>query len=123
MFSKRLRKLRKEKKITQIELANTVNLTQSTIASYENGYKLPTLDTLCYLARFFDVSCDYLLGMSEKRNDRNSSLLEDNFSDDELRILKYYDRLTIENKDYVAGIMVQCLKEQDKQKSTVRDIG
>ncbi|AKL96307.1 transcriptional regulator [Clostridium aceticum] len=64
-FSHRLKQLRKEKKITQEDLANQLNKTRSTVAGYETERKEPDYDTLKKIAEFFDVSTDYLLGHSD----------------------------------------------------------
>lgn len=63
-----LKQLRNEKKITQRELANLLNLSPSTIAMYETGQRKPDFETLQKIADFFDVSTDYLLGRTDIRN-------------------------------------------------------
>jgi transcriptional regulator with XRE-family HTH domain len=63
-----LKLLRQEKKITQKELATILNLSPSTIAMYETGKRKPDSDTLKLLADYFDVSVDYLLGRTSKKN-------------------------------------------------------
>ena len=62
--------LRKEKKITQKEIAYFLKTTQTTYARYENGMRQPDIETLCKLADYFNVSVDYLLGNA--RNKKNS---------------------------------------------------
>ncbi len=57
-------KLRKEKGLTQIELAKILNLDQTTVSKWENEKAVPDTTTLINLAEFFDVSTDYLLGRS-----------------------------------------------------------
>ncbi|AOY78145.1 helix-turn-helix domain-containing protein [Clostridium formicaceticum] len=64
-FSHRLKQLRKEKKLTQEDLAIQLNKTRSTVAGYETERKEPDYDTLKKIAEFFDVSIDYLLGHSD----------------------------------------------------------
>ncbi len=53
-----IRKLRLQKKLTQIELAQLCNTTQGTISSYENGRYEPDLQTLKRMADIFGVSID-----------------------------------------------------------------
>jgi transcriptional regulator with XRE-family HTH domain len=67
MFTSRLKDLRSEKKLTQKELAENLNLTHSTISKYERGDLEPSNDVLLSISDFFDVSVDFLLG---KTNDR-----------------------------------------------------
>lgn len=67
-FAERLKLLRKELNLTQEELAIKLNRTRSTIAGYETERKQPDYDTLKFIADFFNVSTDYLLGRTENRD-------------------------------------------------------
>ncbi|NPV52169.1 MAG: helix-turn-helix domain-containing protein [Firmicutes bacterium] len=64
-FSERLKSLREEKGLLQRELAHQVNLSRVAITYYEQGKRFPDRDTLIKLAKFFNVSLDYLLGASD----------------------------------------------------------
>ena len=66
-LGERLAALRKEKGLSQAELAKLLNMGQSTIAMYERNRRTPDPATLNRLADFFDVSVDYLLGRTDKR--------------------------------------------------------
>lgn len=68
MVKLRLKELRIECNLTQEQLSKIINLTQSTIAGYENGSKSPSMETIILLAELFSVSTDYLLGVSNIRN-------------------------------------------------------
>lgn len=59
-----IKSLRKEKGLTQVQLAEAFNLDQTAISKWENGKALPDTQMLIRLAEFFDVSTDYLLGRS-----------------------------------------------------------
>lgn len=59
MCGKKIRQLRLDKNITQAELANLLNVSVSTIASYEIGRRKPRPDSLQTLADYFKVSVDY----------------------------------------------------------------
>lgn len=81
MFSgERLKKLREEKNLTQIELGKAFNISHSTINRYENGLRQPDNETLINMSNFFNVSVDYLLGISNTRNDseRITDILQNN---------------------------------------------
>lgn len=67
-FSNRLISLRKERAMTQEDLAKVIQKKRSTVSGYETEGKEPDLETVCVLARYFDVSTDYLLGYSDERN-------------------------------------------------------
>lgn len=64
-FGQRLKEVRSEKKITQIALAEKLNVDKSTIAKYETDKIEPSISMLIELAKFFDVSTDYLLGLTD----------------------------------------------------------
>ena len=67
-FSERLKALRQEKNITQRALANHLNITDTAYGFYEQGKNYPNMDILIKLADYFEVSLDYLVGRSEKRD-------------------------------------------------------
>ncbi|ATW84542.1 helix-turn-helix transcriptional regulator [Weizmannia coagulans] len=64
MLAKRLRQARKNKKLTQEQLAHLVKTTKGTISNYENEYSTPSNEMLKDLAKALDVTTDYLLGRS-----------------------------------------------------------
>lgn len=59
--------LRKEYGWTQAELANKLNISQQAVSKYEKGERDPDIDVLLRIANIFNVSTDYLLGLSEQR--------------------------------------------------------
>lgn len=66
-FPKNLRLIRKLRKVTQDELAKSINTTRSCISNYEHGTRQPDGETIRLIADYFDVSIDYLLGRSSIR--------------------------------------------------------
>lgn len=68
MFGKRLKELRKKNELTQSDLAKIINVSPSTIGMYERENRQPTVETLNHLANHFQVTVDYLLGRTNKRN-------------------------------------------------------
>ncbi len=65
-FGDRVRGLREDRDLNQTALAKAVNMTQRKISYIECGKYEPSLDDIVALCRFFHVSADYLLGLSEK---------------------------------------------------------
>ena len=65
MLSSRLKDLRTQKKITQEELANHLSIPRGTYAHYELGKREPDNNMLLRIASFFNVSTDYLLGLTD----------------------------------------------------------
>ncbi len=76
-FGTRLKELRKSKHITQQELAEAVNLVKSSISAYEKDLKYPSIDVLIKLSNYFDVSCDYLLGLTDNIEIKHYDLTEE----------------------------------------------
>ena len=63
----RLRQLRLEKGFSQKHVADSTGVVHAIISEYELGQKTPSLASFFRLCRFFDVSADYLLGLSDNR--------------------------------------------------------
>ena len=61
----RIKELRKQKKMTQKQLAEKIFVDASAISFWENGVNLPSTEKQVMLADLFGVSLDYLLGRSE----------------------------------------------------------
>lgn len=73
-FGKRLRELRQESGLNQIQLAEKLGMSRGSISFYENADRMPDLNLLERAAEFFDVTIDYLLGKSENRNPSYSDI-------------------------------------------------
>lgn len=64
-FNVRLKQQRQKHKLTQGQLAQILGLKPTAISNYESKRNEPSFDKLVSLSKFFDVSCDYLLGISD----------------------------------------------------------
>lgn len=87
-FKYRLRDLRREKNITGEELGHILKLNKATISSWENGKSYPEVETLLKLAKYFEVSLDYLMGLNNATPEDKSIL--DNLTSEELFAVKSY---------------------------------
>ena len=65
-FNTRLLELRKQRGLTQSELADALEVNKQTISQYERGVRRPDFDTLCTLCDYFNVSTDYMLGKADR---------------------------------------------------------
>lgn len=65
--STRLVSLRKEKNLSQKEAAIELGVSQALLSHYEKGIRECGLDFLCRASTFYDVSTDYLLGLTENK--------------------------------------------------------
>ena len=68
VFSERLKLLRLESRYKQREMAEIFGLKLRGYQDYEYGKTYPTVPGLIQIAKFFDVSTDYLLGLTDKRD-------------------------------------------------------
>ncbi len=82
-FGLRLKELRQTKRMTQKQVAERLKLGVSTVSGYENNTKTPSLETLIDLARLYNVSTDYLLGV-----DNRPMLYLDGFTPKQARLIR-----------------------------------
>lgn len=93
-FSERLKKLRKQAQLTQVDVAEKLGISQPAYASWERGVKKPTQENLVKIAQILNVSVDYLVGNSDNTEDEldNIELLfrmnSKGLSDEEKEIFK-----------------------------------
>jgi len=66
MFGERLQELREDKGLKQHELAKILNVAANTVSAYENGDIMPKDATKVEIAKFFNVSLDYLFGLTDE---------------------------------------------------------
>ena len=96
-FSNRLISLRKERNLTQEDIAKIIYKKRSTVSGYETEGKQPDLDTVCLLAKYFGVSTDYLLGYTDRPNHS-----EDVFYNDTVNFQKHFNSLPAELRPAVS---------------------
>ena len=105
----KLKELRKQKNLTQTEIAKILNMAQTTYAGYELGQREPTIDTLKKIADFYNVSLDYLC---EHETSGNIDL--SNFSELKKGCVYILDKLNESNTAIVFGYMTHILQDQSK---------
>ena len=64
-FSIRFRELREEKKLSQAQIGNELGYTQVCISRWESGERMPNANDIIAVAIFFNVTTDYLLGLTD----------------------------------------------------------
>lgn len=78
-----LKELRKNKNLTQEQVAKRLNMHKSTIFNYESNYRKSSTDVIVQLAIFYNVTTDYLLGVDNKKIIRVNDI-----TDNELEIIE-----------------------------------
>lgn len=71
----RIRDLREDRDLRQIDVAKATGIDQKTLSNYETGKTNPDSESIIKLADFFDVSCDYLLGRKNGPSEIEESIL------------------------------------------------
>ena len=105
----KLKELRKQKNLTQTEIAKILNMAQTTYAGYELGQREPTIDTLKKIADFYNVSLDYLC-----EHETQGSIDLSLFSDIKKGCVYILDKLNESNTAMVFGYMTHILQDQSK---------
>ena len=66
VFAERVYKLRAQRGLTQRELGEAIGVSHKTISTIESALRTTSFEKLILLAKFFDVSTDYLLGLKDE---------------------------------------------------------
>ena len=75
-FAETMSALRKARGLSQRAAAADLHISQALLSHYENGAREPGLDFVCRACRYFGVSADYLLGLTdEDENDHSGEEL------------------------------------------------
>ena len=81
IFNKRLVELRTEKGLSQKDAAADLGVSQALLSHYEKGIREYSLSFLCKAAEYYNVTTDYILGVTDSRFGLDSSALEDREED------------------------------------------
>ena len=94
MFGELLRELRKDNGMTQADLAQKLSFSPLTISAYERGRSVPDDSTKVKIARIFNVSLDYLLGLIRDplpyERDEHTVACPQDFTDDDMKKVQEY---------------------------------
>lgn len=106
IFSYRLTVLLDENNMTQTQLAKRIGTTNVTICRYINAERVPRLDVVSKIAFVFNVSLDYLLGISENKKDNN--LIKNSDLDIALIIKELY---SLEGNTHLSKNQIELVKK------------
>ena len=105
-FSERLKKLRKQAQLTQVDVAKKLGISQPAYASWEHGVKKPTQENLVKIAQVLNVSVDYLVGNSEEKIDELDNI--------ELLFRMNSKGLTDEEKEIFKKELIEFMEERKR---------
>lgn len=108
-FNVRLKQLRQKNRLTQGELAAILGLKPTAISNYESERNEPSFEKLIALSKYFDVTCDYLLGVSDSYLPVGGEVLDR----DIVEFFDLYQHLTPENVIEIMKYIKYLLYRQD----------
>lgn len=115
-MKEQLQKLRKSRNLTQEEISDIIGVKLSTYQKYERDVISPPYDTLIKIAKYYNVSTDYLLGLQEQPNPL--AMLNIRINDD--KFIETYSQLPEYAKQIFVDIMIKLSEaaeqEQPKKK-------
>jgi len=92
VLGERLAEVRKDHGDTQQALADRLNVTKFTISNWEQEKSEPSHELLVKICKFYDVSSDYLLGITDLDPAYTQRRRKEQFSTEELEILRRVER-------------------------------
>ncbi len=107
-FSERLKNLRKQAHLTQVDVACKLGISQPAYASWERGIKKPTQENLVKIAQALNVSIDYLVGNSDE------NLKEEELGNVEFLFRMNSKGLTEEEKIIFKKELIEFMEERKK---------
>ena len=99
-FGENLKRLRKEKELTQENLAEFLGVSFQTISKWERGETYPDITTIPIISRFFDVSIDDLLGVNKTREEEKIN-----------EYLSLYDEMKLKDLTFTYNKFQKAVKE------------
>ena len=108
-FSERLKKLRKDTGLTQVDVASKLGISQQAYASWERGIKKPTQDNLVKIAQVLNVTVDYLVGNSDEE------IMNNKLEDIEILFRKNSEGLTDAEKTIFRQELIAFMEERKKK--------
>ena len=121
----RLRELRLSKEKTQREIADFLKMTPKMVSFYENDERFPPHDVLIKLANYFEVSTDYLLGLTDDPTPQKlqSILMEEKstygkLSDSQKKVITRMDDLPPEFQEKILGMIEMLIDFDSKENKT-----
>lgn len=112
----RVKELRTEKGLRQEDLAGKINVSQQTVSRIENGENSLPADLLIHLSKFFHVSADYILKLSDARMTRESRAEMEISLERNRDFCSAFERLSKINQELVMRLMEQLEDHQNNNK-------
>lgn len=117
----RIKSLRKKRGLIQELLATELGITQQMLSKYERDITVIKVDVLKNLAKYFNVTTDYLLGLSDVKRDLTGQIKVNETIDEYYDLIEVYKKLDQYDQEMV-WMMIQAVKKSaDKRKRDEED--
>lgn len=112
----RIKTLREKRGIIQEILAAELGITQQMLSKYENDVTVIKVDILKRLAEYFNVTTDYLLGMSDVKRDLTGQIKLNETLDEYYDMIEVYKKLDQYDQELVWSLLQIVRKNEEKKK-------
>lgn len=120
-MERRIKELRDKRGIIQATLAAELGISQQMLSKYERDVTTIKVDILKKLAKYFDVTTDYLLGLSDVKRDLPGQLRVNETIDEYYDLIEVYKKLDKYNQE-LGWLLLQAIgKTAEKRKRNEKD--
>ena len=112
----RIKKLREKRGLIQPILAAELGITQQMLSKYERDTSTIKVDVLKELAKYFNVTTDYLLGLSDVKRDLTGQIKMNETIDEYYDLIEVYKKLDEYDQELVWTMMEAIKKNDEKRK-------
>lgn len=114
----RIKQLRENRGLIQELLASELGITQQMLSKYERDITLIKIDILKKIAQYFNVTTDYLLGISDVKRDLQGQIKVNKTIDEYYDLIEVYKGLDEYDREMVWSIIEAVRKTDEKRKNT-----
>ena len=116
----RIKKLREKRGLIQDILAADIGITQQTLSKYERDITFIKVDILKKIAVYFNVTTDYLLGISDVKRDLQGQMKMNETLDEYYDLIEIYKELDLYDQEMIWS-MIQTVKKTDEKRKRDRE--
>ena len=119
MIYQRIRDLKEDSDIKQKDVAKIIGMSEKQYARYERGETDIPMQAAIKLAKYYNVSLDYIAGLTNDKKGFNKSELPNS----EVEMLKKFRSLSNERKIRILERIDMFIEEQDNEQAKIKEVG
>lgn len=112
----RIKYLREKRGLIQEILASELGITQQMLSKYERDITIIKIDILIKLAKYFNVTTDYLLGLSDIKRDMSGQIKVNKTLDEYYDLIEVYKKLDKYDQELIWSVIQVVRKTEEKRK-------